>query len=124
MDGREMEIKKDELLRKADLLMELRGYHKENLYKDKEWIDLEVSKPTSDETVLLRIITHSNLKMDGVGVKQVREAERILEEPNVDKVILFGKRFTKAARRELREKAMEFFPPQQWIVSTLNQQDV
>jgi len=122
MEGKEMDVRSGELLNKAKIMMELRGYQKESLHQGEEVIDITASKPDSDKTVLMRIVTKSKLRSDGVGVEKAREAEQILEEPNIDKAIIFAKRFTTAARRELREDGIEFFSQKQRIVSTLNQQ--
>ena len=104
--------------------MELRGYHQESLHKSEEAIDIKASDPDSDETVLMHIVTKSNLKSGGIGVKKVEATEQILEEPGIDKVIVFGERFTNAARMKLREDSIEFFSKNHRIVSTLNHQEL
>jgi hypothetical protein len=124
MEGKEMSVKQGELLNKAKLMMELRGYQKESLHQGDEVIDIKAAKPDSDETVLMRIVTKSKLKSDGVGVEKVKETEQILEKPDIDEIIVFGKNFSVAARRNLREDGIEFFSGKQRIVSTLNQQDL
>lgn len=125
MEGREMDNKREvELLKKAELLMELRGYQGESLHQGEEAIDIKASNTDSDETVLMHIVTKSKLKSDGVGVDKAREAERILGERDVDKIIVFGKRFTSSARKELKEEGIEFFSRRQKIVSSLYPQEL
>lgn len=123
-EGDEEKRNKDALLQKAQLLMELRNYHEENLCQSDMGVDIEASTPDSEGTVVMRIVTTSTLKSNGVGVGEVEEAEQILEEANVDRVIVFGTRFTKAARRDLREKGIEFFSQTHRIASTLSPQEV
>ncbi len=114
----------DELLKRAELLMELRGYEVENLDQDGKVIDIKASGEDIDETVLIRILTKSKLKSDSVSVGKAREANRILEERDIDKVVVFGKRFTESARRYLRQHGVEFFSSKQKIISTLNVQEL
>jgi hypothetical protein len=115
----EVEGKAGELLRQAELLMEVQGYHQEGVRVDDETIDITASKPDSEETVLMRIVTESTLKSNGVGVEQVEEAKQILEEPEVDRVVMFGKSFTQAARNTLRDDGIAFFSTDQRFISTL-----
>jgi len=115
--------KENELLRKAELLMELRGYQRESLYRSEEAINICTSDPDSKKTVRLHIVTKSNLKSNGVGVERARDAVQSLEEKDVDKVIIFGKKFTDAAREELKEEGIEFFSKKHRILSTLNAQE-
>jgi hypothetical protein len=124
MGGRGMTDQEVELLRKAKFLTKLRGYQEESLHRSEETIDVKVSKPYSDETVLIHIVAKSKLKSGSVGVEKVEEAEQILEESDIDRIILFGKRFTSAARRRLREDDIEYFSRRHRILSTLNQQEL
>ncbi len=61
------------LMKKAELLMELRDYNVEKLQKSKAKIDVTASKPDSDETVLMRIIPKSKFTKDAIGVDHVRQ---------------------------------------------------
>ena len=125
MEKEKVEYKKgSELLEKARLLMALEGYERESLHEGETSMDLRVSKPDSDETVMIHIVTKTDLKSNAIGVDRVREAKRILEEDDVDKVILFGERFTSAAKKELKEEGIEFFAKDQKVVATSNPQEL
>lgn len=112
------------LMKKAELLMELRDYNVEKLQKSKAKIDVTASKPDSDETVLMRIIPKSKLTKNTIGVDHVRQMKTAIEEENFDKVIVFGNRFTSAAQKELRDEDIEFFSTKLKIVSTLDTQEM
>jgi hypothetical protein len=124
MDESRMTTKNNALVKKAELLMELRGFQEKTTHQDEELIDIAVAKPSSDDTVVLRVITHSNLRSNSVGVKMVNDAMQLLEENNIENIILFGQRFTPAAKRHLREADIEFFPKKRRVVSTLNSQEL
>jgi len=112
------------LMKKAELLMELRDYNVEKLQKSQAKIDVTASKPDSEETVLMRIIPKSNLTNNTIGVDHVRQMKTSIEEEDFDKVIVFGNRFTSAAQKELRDEDIEFFSTKLKIVSTLDTQEL
>jgi hypothetical protein len=112
------------LMKKAELLMELRDYSVEKLRRSKAKIDIKASKPNSDETVLMRIIPKSNLAKNAIGVDEIRRMKTSLEEQDFDKVILFGNRFTSSAQKEMKDDDIEFFSTTMRIVSTLNKQEL
>ncbi len=114
----------DEVLKKAELLMELRGYKMEDLHRDGEIIDINASKPDSDETVLIRVVTESEQRLDDVGVDKVRELERTLEKRDIDKIIMLGRSFTDSARRDLGQYGMEFFSDKRKIISALSREEL
>jgi len=122
MSDKEPDNEKSELEKKAELLMELRGYQKEKLHKDEESIDIEATKSDSDESVLIRIVTKSDLKSNGVGVDKAGEVKQMVDEQDFDKVIVFGRRFSKAAKENLNEIDVEFFSQDKKIISSFNPQ--
>lgn len=96
------------LLEKAEMLMELRGYQGKDFSSNEELFDVKAVLPESNELVLLRVVAKSALKSNIVGVDKVRELEEDLQQQNVAKAIVFGRRFTRAARDKLKEKGIEF----------------
>ena len=107
----------DELFIKAKLLIELRDYEVENIEQGEEETLIKATKQNTNEKVLIRIINSSKLKSDGVSVNK---AEKILKEQGTDTVIVFGKRFTEASGRCLKEHDVEYFSQKRRVVSTLN----
>jgi hypothetical protein len=112
------------LLKEAKLLTKVRNYHIDKLVENEATVDITASKPDSDETILMRIVTKSKLVSNVVGVEKVRETNQILEERDVDKIIIFGSTFTSAARKELRKEDIEFFSKEEKILSTLTPQEL
>lgn len=102
-----MKEKKKGLMKKADILMNLRGYQQEETHKEKGIVDIIASKPETEEKVLVRVVTRSQLKSDTIGTGQVRKMEKTLEKMGVDKGVLIGKRFSSTARREMLEEGIE-----------------
>jgi hypothetical protein len=106
---------KADLVRKAELLMELRGYHEAQTRKDATAVDVSV---TGDEaTAVIHIVTDSPLRADGVGVRQAEAAAELTEAYDVDDVIVIGTRFTKAARQYLRDHDVEFYSRQKPLLA-------
>jgi hypothetical protein len=112
------------LMKKAELLMELRDYSVEKLRRSKAKIDIKASKPNSDEMVLMRIIAKSNLAENAIGVDEIRRMKTALKEQDFDKVILFGNRFTSAAQKEMKDDDIEFFSTKMRVFSTLDKQEL
>ncbi len=112
------------LMKKAESLIYFRGYKIEEASQTASTIDIQVSHPDSDDTIMMQIITHSNYKNNGVGIDTVESAEQLLERPDIDKVIIFGNRFTESAQSELRDERIEFFSPTQNILLSLNHQEL
>ena len=109
----------EHLLEKAKLLMEIEGYEQESVKKSENAIDIKVSKPDSDETVLMHIVTHSELGSDTVGVDEARTIKQLVDKEDVDKLIVFGQGFTKAAGRALKEEDIEFFSDEKKVLSVI-----
>jgi hypothetical protein len=120
-----LELTKDsELLKKAETLIDFRGYNIEEISQTPTTVDIQVSHPDSEDTIMMQIVTQTDYKNNGVGVNTVKDTEQLLEKPDIDKVIIFGTRFTESAKKELRGEGIEFFSPTQNILSTLNQQEL
>ena len=100
--------------------MKLRGYQVEDVCRGEKTIDVTASNQDSDETVLLHIVTGSKLKSGGVSKEKVSGVEKIIEQHEADKLIVFGNRFTDAARKYLREQDIEFFSKKKKIISAFN----
>jgi hypothetical protein len=117
-------IKDSELLKKAETLIDFRGYNIEEVCQTPSTIDIQVSHPDSEDTIMMQIVTQTKYKNNGVGADFVKETEQLLAKPDIDKVIIFGYRFTDSAKNQLRGESIEFFSPTQTILSTLNQQEL
>jgi hypothetical protein len=113
-----------ELMKKAESLIDFRGYKIEEASQTASTIDIQVSHPDSDDTIMMQIVTQTKYKNNGVGVDTVESAEQLLARPDIDKVIIFGNRFTESAQNELRDERIEFFSPTQNILLTLNHQEL
>jgi len=113
-----------ELLKKAEALIEYRGYKVEDVSQNPSTIDIEAVPPNSDETVMMRIITQTEHKDNGVGVDTVEATEQLLIKPDIDKVILFGNRFTESAQSNLQKEGIEFFSPNQNILLAMNHHEL
>jgi hypothetical protein len=119
-----MVVEESDLFDKASLLMELRGYEEENIQSSDDVINITVSDSNDDEKVLLHIVKDSELKSGGIGSDQVSVIEEKLDEKDIDKIIVFGKKFTKSARDGLKEVGIEFFASDESIVSNQNSVDL
>lgn len=119
------DLKKDrELLQKAETLIDFRDYHIEEVSQTMSTIDIQASPQDSGETILMHIITKTNHQNDGVGIDTVKETEHLLAQPEVDKIIVFGHKFTESAENQLREQSIEFFTPSKNILSILDNQEL
>lgn len=115
---------KDDLLEKAEYLIELRDYKVEEIHQDEDFVDIKISEPSSDEKILLRVVFKSKLKHNVAGVETVRGIEQNIQEQNINKAIIFGKRFTREASKKLRENNIESFSIMRDIVPLINIQDL
>jgi len=113
-----MIVEESSLFDKANLLMELRGYEEENIQRSDDIINIKTANSNNDEKVLLHIVNDSDLKSGGIGSDQISVIEEKLKEKDVDKIIVFGKKFTKLARDELNEVGIEFFSSEGSIISS------
>jgi hypothetical protein len=113
-----------ELMKKAESLIHFRGYNIEEASQTASTIDIQVSHPDSDDTIMMQIVTQTKYKNNGVGVDTVESVEQLLAKPDINKVIIFGSRFTESAQNELRDESIEFFSPTKNILLTLNHQEL
>jgi len=97
----------DELVKKAEVISAVRDYEKTRTRRKERRIDYMVSPSESDDKILIRVITEAESKSGYVGVDAVREMSEALEKRDYDKGILVGKRFTKAAQREMEREEIE-----------------
>jgi hypothetical protein len=84
----------------AELFMAMRNYSCEEREKWEEGVDIIALDTASNEKVLLRIV-ESKSKSGFVGIDAVRKMVEAMESKDYDKGVLFGKRFTTAAKQEL-----------------------
>lgn len=103
----ENEIDSEDLLRRAETIITLRGYKQEEMHREEGWIDIIASSPKTDEKVLIRVVTKSKLKSGAIGVEQVKRLEKALKNKSITRGILIGKEFTSSAKREMRIKRIE-----------------
>jgi len=109
----------EHLLDKAKLLMVIESYEQESLKKSENAIDIKVSKPDSDETVLMHIVTSNT-----IGTDQVKTITQMLEEEDVDKFIVFANRFTAAAKAKLQKRDIEFFSEEKRVLSLIHPREL
>jgi guanylate kinase len=102
-------LTEEELVEKAEVISAVRGYEKGKTRRMESKVDLTVSPSESDGKILMRIITETNSKSCYVGVDTVREMSETLKKRKYDKGILIGRRFTEAAKREMKHENIEAF---------------
>jgi hypothetical protein len=95
------------LVDKAKLISAVREYQMEKTRRKEKRIDFTVSPPKSDDRILMRIITEPKAKSGYVSVDTVREMSQTLGKRHYDRGILISKRFTEAARREMKDEDIE-----------------
>lgn len=96
-----------DLVKKAEVISAIRDYEKTRTRRKEKRVDFTVSPSKSDDKILIRVITEAESKSGYVGVNAVREMGEILEKRDYNKGILVGKRFTKAAQREMDREDIE-----------------
>ena len=95
------------LVDKAKLISAVREYQMKKTRRKEKRIDFTVSPPKSDDRILMRIITEPEAKSGCVGVDTVREMSQTLGKRHYDRGILISKRFTEAARSEMKREDIE-----------------
>ena len=90
----------------AELFMAMRNYSCEDREKSDEGIDITALDTASNEKILLRIV-ESKSKSGFVGIDTVRKMREAMEKEDYDKGVLFGKRFTDAAKQELTQNHIQ-----------------
>jgi len=97
----------EEFVEKAEVISAVRDYENRRTRRKERRVDFTVSPSRSDDKILIRVITEAKSKSGYIGVNAVREMNDILEKRNYDKGILIGKRFTEAAKREMKNENIE-----------------
>jgi hypothetical protein len=87
--------------------MAVKDYESKNLEKRNIGLDITARDDESNDRILLRVVSKPKLKSGWVGVETVDNMVTAIEDDNYDKGVLIGKRFTKAARRKLREEGIQ-----------------
>ena len=101
------EIKGEGLVERAKLISAVREYQMEKTRRKEKRVDFTVSPPESDDRILIRVITEPEAKSGYVGVDTVKEMSQTLGKRHYDKGILISKRFTEAAKREMKHEDIE-----------------
>ena len=91
----------------AEVVLAVRGYETVDIRKKQNLVDYTVSPQKSDDKILVRVITETPSKTGYVGVDSVKEMNDLLEKRNYDKGVLVGKRFTEAAKNEMKRDKIE-----------------
>jgi len=97
----------EELVRKAEVISAVRDYESTRTRMKERRVDFTVSPVGSDNKILIRVITEPETRSGYVSVDAVREMSEFLERRNYDKGILVGRRFTEAAKSEMRREGIE-----------------
>ena len=92
---------------KAELVMTIRDYEREERQRGDEGIDFTASDAKSDDKILLRVITEPKTKSDVVGVDAVRKMAETMKHKGYDKGVLISKRFTESAKKEMSQKNIQ-----------------
>lgn len=92
---------------KAELIMAIRDYECEQRQRWDEGIDFTASDAKSDDRILLRVITEPRSKSGVVGVDAVRKMTETMKLEEYDKGVLISKRFSEAAKEEMRRKSIQ-----------------
>lgn len=87
--------------------MAVKDYEPKGEEKQDIGLDITALDDASDDKILLRVVNKPKLKSGWVGVDTVDDMITTLEEDAYDKGVLIGKRFTKAAKRKLREEGIQ-----------------
>jgi guanylate kinase len=99
----------EELVEKAEVISAVRGYENRKTQRMESKVDFTVSPSEADGKILMRIITETKSKSCYVGVDAVREMSEALKTRKYDKGILIGRRFTEAAKNEMKHENIEAF---------------
>ncbi|MEA2090395.1 MAG: restriction endonuclease [Thermoproteota archaeon] len=94
---------------KAELVMAIRDYECEERQRWDEGIDFTASDAKSDDKILLRVITEPKSKSGVAGIDTVRKMGEIMKLEDYDKGVLISKRFSKAAKEEMKRKSIQMF---------------
>jgi hypothetical protein len=108
----------NDLVTTARLLMEYRGYDESSRDKGEGTLDIIASERISDADVLVRVITGPRTSV--VGVDKARKMWDAIQAQEVETGIILSARFTAAAKRVLKEHAIEFFTTQQPVITSID----
>jgi hypothetical protein len=108
----------NDLVTTAKLLMEYRGYDETSRTNGEGMIDIIASERTADKEILVRVVTGTGPSV--VGVDKARNMRDAIQAQEVDAGIIFSNRFTAAAKRMLKEHAIEFFTTQQPVITSID----
>lgn len=94
-------------VKKAVLISAMRDYETKKTSSKERKVDFTVSPSEEDEKILIRAIIEPKSRSGYIGVDTVREMSDFLDKRNYDKGILIGKKFTNAAKREMKKVDIE-----------------
>lgn len=97
----------EEFIEKAELISAIRDYETVRTRRKEQMVDFTVSPSESDDKILMRVITDGASRAGCITVDNVKEMSEVLKRRNYDEGILIGKRFTKAAKREITREDIE-----------------
>ena len=100
-------MNEEDFVDNAEVVLAVRGYETVDIRKKESLVDYTVSPQKSDDKILVRVIIGSSSKTGYVGVDSVKEMNDLLEKRNYDKGVLVGKRFTEAAKNEMKRDKIE-----------------
>jgi hypothetical protein len=100
-------MSEEELVKKAEVISAIRDYESTRTRRKEKKVDFTVSPSKSDDRILIRVITEPQTRLGCVGVDTVKEMSEVLKKRKYDKGILIGKRFTQAAKREIKREGIE-----------------
>ena len=92
---------------KAELVMAIQDYECEKRQRWDRGVDFTASDSKSDDKILLRLITEPKSKSGFIGIDAVRKLSEILEHEDYDRGVLIGKRFSEAAKEEMRRNDIQ-----------------
>jgi len=107
-----IELEDEALVEKAELIMAVRGYEEEDRHKRKKGMDLVATSPSSSDGILLRVITDPESRSGAIGIDMAKEAIETIKQGGYEKSILISRRFTEAAKRELRQEGVQMVSEQ------------
>jgi hypothetical protein len=94
-------------VKKAKLISAVRDYEQKRTSTKERRVDFTVSPTDNDKKILIRVITEPKSKSGYVSVDTVHQMIDFLEKNKYDKGILVGKKFTNAAKREMKKADIE-----------------
>jgi hypothetical protein len=105
----DIKMSEEQTVNTAKLISVLRDYDRKRTKSKAGIVDFTVSPSENDEKILIRAITNPKSKSGCISVDAIHEMVDFLETKDYDKGILIGKRFTKAAKREMKKANIEMF---------------